>query len=298
MKRIRMLAILFAAILGCSSEGGPVGSGLSGSSVSGNIVAVEVNALAAATLPTVHVAIDEVPGLATDSSTDGTFVLTGQFSGAIIVRFTAPDVNATLPLEVPAGSTTVVSDIVIRTQSVEVGPVRQLGFLGHVALVDCAGSELLVNDRGMQSRQFMVRLTADTVFVRGNGDVLQCSDLQVGDAVAIEGVLRASDHTVEAVTVTVAPPPPGQPQPIQALRFHGTVAVVNCESSMLFIVDTSGQSRLRLTSTGVIVNGAQQPLRCAEINVGDRVEGHGTINVRHPGAIDVTMMLVRPPAPL
>ncbi|HVN86871.1 MAG TPA: hypothetical protein VMW17_18730 [Candidatus Binatia bacterium] len=251
---------------------------------------------AAALNTTVQVTIDEVPDIETTTDSDGNFVLSGDFSGMITLRFVAPGMTATQPIDVPAGSTTVIEDVMLAPQRVEANAIRVLGFYGQVALVDCTAGEILVNDRHPTANQFMIRLSSDTVLIRGNGQALQCSDIHVNDLIAVEGVVRQSDRTVGAVTLTISPGQPGQPGPKQPLRFVGDVLVINCSSGMLLIDDaTIGQSRLRISNTTRIVDASQRPVSCTQIVAGAHVSGQGTILVRQPGVIDVLSMTVTAP---
>ncbi len=296
---VRTLCILcIATLIGCaSSDGGPVGSGIS--SVSGNVIAVSdstARGTAAAAVPAVRVTIDEVVGIEDTTDAGGNFELAGHFSGMVTLRFTVGTVTVTQRIDVPAGSTTVLADIQIRPQAVMAGAARQLGFYGEVAFVDCSAGILLVNDRKRQADQFMVRLSSETVLVRGDNQPLQCADVHAGDRITIDGLTRFSDRTVDAVTVTIAPPKGGTQQPIHQLRFFGTVAVVSCESGMLVITDDANRrTRLRLLDGSVIVGPDQRALSCQGIDAGDHVDGRGNINIRMPGAIDVMRMVVTPP---
>jgi hypothetical protein len=215
MKWIR-LALLLACLpwLGCASEGGIAGTGAS--AVSGNITLVsEQTALQDAALPfPIRVSISEFPGIESVTDAAGAFALRGAFSGAVTLQFANADSGADigpLALEIPAGSSTLLENIEIRTNAprgerVRPGAVRQLDVFGRLDLVDCAAGEaglLLVSDDGRPRRQFMVRLTADTVIARRDGTRLRCAALSAGLAVQVEGALRLADQTIVAAQVTV-----------------------------------------------------------------------------------------------
>lgn len=291
----RLWAVVCAAVfLGCA-DGGPVGTGISSSSISGNVVEVQAaSAGSAGALPApVQVSIDEAPGIEDTTDADGHFELEGEFSGPITLRFRAAEVTATEQLDVAAGSTTILDDVAIVGPTAKPTTIRQLGFYGHVAMVDCAGNSILVNDRKAAANQFLVRLTADTAVFNKDGQPIDCATIAVGSAILIDGVIRLSDRTVIGITLIVGPPPTDEPTAVQ-LRFRGTVAVVNCEQgNILLMDDAGGQTRLRLSPLTFIANTNQQRLRCRDISVGDHVVGRGL--KRRPGVLDATALTVTAP---
>jgi hypothetical protein len=299
--RLSVLALLVAVLGGCSADGGPVGTGVSASSISGNVVSVSSTPAAATgdqtgTIASVRVTIDEVPGVQDTTGADGTFELDGDFSGSLTLRFSTSGFEATEALDVPAGSAIVLEDIQLAPETVQPRIVRQLRFYGKVVLTDCQSGILLVNDRRSLPNQFLVRLRPETNVVGADGQPLQCDAIPLGSSILAEGTIQPADRTLNALNVVIGPPAAGQPQPVQGIRFVGDVALVNCNSAMLLLTDVSGTSRLRLSNQTVIQDQAQQPLECADINVGDHVEGQGAIQIRKPGVIDVITMSVTPPA--
>jgi hypothetical protein len=297
MKRVPwILLLLLAALAGCA-DGGPVGTGISGASaISGNVVEVNAGGGGGGGLGVpVRVSIDEVPGLETTTDEEGNFELSGNFAGSLTVRFTAPDVTAARQFDVPDESNLVLQDVVVSRGGVAVDTVRLLGFYGQITLVDCADRIVLVNDRRPVANQFLVRLSDDTVLGRGDGRAIRCADISPGNLVAIEGAIRFADRTIEAVTLTVGPPRPGQKPPIIELRFRGRAVLVACAGGMLLLDDPNvGRTRLRLAADTMIVDAAQQPIGCAAIHVGDFIQGRGLINTRRPGVVDARFLTVQP----
>jgi hypothetical protein len=293
------LALLFAlvtALAGCSADGGPTGTGIS--SISGNVIEVTAGTdnqqQLTEPIAGVRVSIDEAPGIEDATDTEGNFELTGDFAGAVTLRFTTERVSATQGLNVPGGSAIVLENVEIGPRGVRIGAARQLGFFGEIAFVDCDTGDILVNDRRPHANQFLVRLSSETLIVNGDGSPLSCDDLAEGDPVAIQGAIRLADGTIQAITVTVSPPSAGRPSPLVELRFVGTVTAINCESRMLLVDDATGRSRLNLSDTTEVVGPGNRPLRCEDIMPGQRVQGVGLIRVRRPGVIDVLEMLVLP----
>jgi hypothetical protein len=302
-----------------SVDGGPVGTGIS-ASVSGNVSAVapgsaaaDSSGMGASMMPAVRVTIDEVPGIGSTTDADGNFQIEGTFSGNLTLRFSTPMFAVVQRLDVPAGSTIVLEDVQLASgMMVQMGAVRQLGFLGTVAHTDCSGSagDLLVNDRRPTADQFMVRLSAATTILGGNGQALQCAAVATGQQVIVRGTIQPADQTVVALAVIVAP------QPTAQVQFTGTVMMINCDSGMLMVsdpTDTSGmpvmpgmpgmsgmsgmpgmvgRSRVRLLPAMQITDSRGQPLQCQNIRPGDHVEVGGVINSDNPGVVGAQVMTV------
>lgn len=303
MKRFRNIWILvLAAWLGCA-DGGPVGTGIASSSVSGTVTQADTSTGASPNLETpVRVSIDEVPGVEDTTDAEGNFDLVGDFSGELTLRFTAPDTTATTPIDVPLGSETDLGDVQLQVGAVMLTSRPRLrNFVGVIVFAECSdavsdAADFIVNDRKAAANQFMVRVSSETIIVRGDGQDVGCTQVKVADSVAIEGVIRP-DRTVEAITIIIAPRAPGGPQPIEERSFRGTVSpVINCETGNILIDDEmTGVSRLRLVNTTVIKTADRNPLQCQDIAAGDLVEGRGLIRADKPEEIRVdTLVVTRP----
>jgi len=293
--RARWLIFLtLTTILAGCVDGGPTGTGLS-TSISGNLIEVEFPAgTSPATVAAVQVTIDEVPEVEGATDDAGDFEIVGTFSGLLNVRFTTGDVSVAQLLDVPAGSSIVLQDVAIGPHTIRMRAARQLGFFGTIALADCVAGDLLVDDRAARSNQFLVRLDAQTLLVDGDGKPVSCSGLEIGKPVAIEGVIRLADRTIEALTVTVDPPAPGDPSAIVETDFAGTVTLINCQSAMAQIEARTGPIRLRFSDESELLDQSEQPIDCNAITAGDSVAGTGLIRVRRPERIDVLEMRVTP----
>jgi hypothetical protein len=306
MRKFRIFLLLLACVAGCasSSDGGAVGSGISAAMVSGNLVAaassdssLRQGRSAAAALEPVVVTIDEAPAVIGDTDADGNFLLDGDFSGPLTVRFSTPTFTATQPLDVPAGSAVILQDVSIRPGVVRIASLRQLHFFGTVAFAGCESNVIVVNDRKPTPNQFVVWLTRDTSLVNAEGQALACAALRDGQSLSVEGVIQPSTRSITALAIEVAPPPPGAPQMIEQVRLAGTISVVNCDSGMILLNGPAGLSRLRLSSSTVLQGGVdQQPLTCADLAVGDVLDGQGLINIRDPGVIDAQTVTIVAPA--
>jgi len=302
MNPLRYLwALLFAVVVGCAAEGGPVGTGISSSaSISGNVIEVQSDATAAITatsaavaaLPPIRVSIDEVPSAQATVDGDGNFELSGAFSGALTLRFSVAQFQVTRSLDVPAGSAVVLQDIELRPGGVDTQAVRQLDFVGNVDVVDCADGTLLVTDR-RKNAEFLVRLVSETAFVRGNGQAAACDDVHQGTTIEIEGQ-GETDRTITAVTVTLAPgnPSGGRP-PVQEVMFFGNLAATNCDGEFIVIDDSTQRTRLHISRMTVIEGPDHTPLRCNALRLGDHIEGQGQLSLQKPGSIEATHVVVR-----
>ncbi len=285
LSRCFLLALVVVASWGCG-DGGPVGSGISAvSGISGNIAEVDNSSGQVQTGAGVTVTVVGIEGAHTVSDSDGSFEIRGQFSGPVTLRFATTDVSATRDLDVPAGSSVVLEDLKINAQGVSEGARRILGFVGQVAMVDCADATLLVNDQRPPAHQFLVRLSASSVLMRANGETIRCANINSGNQIAVEGLIRL-DRTIDALAVILGPPRPGTPAPIQEVRLHGALVSVNCPSGMLLIDDGSSRTRLRLVPMTVLVDEVGQPIGCDGLMRNDSIDGSGLINTRRPGVIE------------
>ncbi|MCK6555750.1 hypothetical protein L6Q96_14430 [Candidatus Binatia bacterium] len=310
MKRPRSLFLLALLLLGgCAADGGPVGTGIA--AISGNVVAVDTatdgataeSGLATALPFPVTVSIDEAPGIADTTDAEGNFELRGEFSGALTLRFRGDGIDATTPIDIPAGSVLVLEDVTLRRQSVEPANVRQLEFLGRIVMVDCvddANGVLLVDDRAPGRNQFLVRISADTEITRRGGRPLACTALRVGDEVGIQGEVRLrTDRTIDALAIVVAPKnPPPDPGPVQPVRFTGTVVAADCTAEVLLLASVNGGTRVRLVPTTRYFtpdgHGGRRPIACTDLAPRGHVEGNGTVRLNNPGAIVAETIVFRP----
>jgi hypothetical protein len=195
----------------------------------------------------------------------------------------------------PAGSTIVLEDLQLTPRMVQMGAVRQLGFLGLVAHTDCAAGVVLVDDRRTKANQFMVRLTATTAIVNGAGNAVACSAIQQGQKVVARGTIRLSDQTMFAAAVVVGP------QATDQVQMTGRIIKNDCAAGVLMMADPVGKgmagmagmagmverSRVRLSQTTGITDQNGRTLRCQDLNAGDRIDVDGAVNNNNnPGVID------------
>ena len=212
-------------------------------------------------------------------------VAAGEIAHAL--RFTVPQFQVTQLLDVPAGSAVVLQNIELQPDGVVAQAVHELDFFGTVDLVDCADHTLLVHGRGPDDMQVLVHLDDRTSVVDAAGRTQSCTAIRVGLTVAIEGtVAYATDRTVSALTVTIAPRPPSPPPPVIDVPFSGTLAALDCNADAGFIVidDSVQRTSLELTPN-TDISDAMGALGCQGLQLGDLVRGRGQINLRMPGVI-------------
>jgi len=291
----RWMAVLWitAILVGCASDGGPTGTGIA-TSISGNVIDVETSTDSQSETSAVKVTIDEVPEVEDTTDAEGAFALTGSFSGSVTLRFTAPDIDAAQPLEIPAGSSVVLEDVVLNPKSVHIRAARQLGFTGTVALVDCTTGDLLIDDKAQRRNQFLVQILADTILVDGNGNSISCSDIKGGEPVAVEGSIQLDRRIIRAIAVTVNPPGPGDPPVVVETSFAGTIKVINCHSEMAQIEGETGTVRLVLSPQSDLLDATGQPIECEEIAPETVVVGDGYMRVRRPEVVQVVELRIVP----
>jgi hypothetical protein len=191
------------------------------STVNGNVSQVEASSggaaaraagpeRAAAGIAGIRVHLIEVPGVEATTNEDGEFTLSGGFAGPITLQFDAPQrMPANLALDVPAGATIVLQDIVLRGPVAEPQAIRQRGFVGAIAArpvchADGTGA-LLVHDEARRPNRFPIQITADTdIFRRGSAIPLTCGALTREQRVAIDAEVRP-DRSIVAQTIIISP---------------------------------------------------------------------------------------------
>ncbi|MFI5393963.1 MAG: hypothetical protein ACHQ9S_00395 [Candidatus Binatia bacterium] len=308
MKRLRYLLVSVCVIcLSCASGGGPSGTGISSttSAISGNIVAVQTSTAAAGsgntagTLPSIQVSLDGLPELTTMADSGGNFVLSGDFAGTVTLRFTLPQFQVTQQLDVPAGSAVVLQDIDLQPGGIVAQAARQLDFFGTVDLVDCTGGTLRIHERRSNGMQFPVGLNDQTSYVDAAGGARSCAAISVGTTVTVEGLIAyaADQQTITASVVMIASSPPPPPQEQLDARFSGAVAVLDCTAGLVTVDDAVERATVQLTPQTQLT-GASGALTCEDLQLGDSVRGKGQINLRMPGVMVATQLVVTgPPNP-
>jgi hypothetical protein len=221
--------------------------------------------------------------------------LSGTFSGTVTVRFAVPQFQVTHQLDVPDGSTVVLQDIELQPDAVVAQAAWQFDFYGIVDLVDCADGTLLMHERPSDGMQFLVHLSDQTSFVDAAGNTQTCAAIPVGGSVIVEGPIGyATDRTIDALVVTIAPRSQPPPRTQVETQVSGTIAALDCAAGVVVVDDSVQRTTLQLT-TQTMLSGVSGALACQDLHLGDSVRGEGLITVRTPGTIVATRLVVTGP---
>lgn len=287
-------ALLLALVLaGCGlADGGPIGTGIV-ASVSGNIVETEgVLEIVASDDSTtgailaqsgVVVSLDEVPGAETTTDDDGTFVLEGEFAGALTLRFRTASIDATTAIDVPAGAALVLSEIEIHGEAISTGGVRTLNVLGQIAEIDCGTGELILIER-QHDRRVTVLLDDETVFVAASdGREVACSAIARDARIAVGGTPERGSPTIRADLIQLDPAREDQrPPEREEVRFHGVILQRDCSVPGIRIRNRDEVFRLGFTATTLLRNLDHQEIPCRALEVGAIITGRGFVDLVRP----------------
>ncbi|MFP6662615.1 MAG: hypothetical protein VCC00_00225 [Deltaproteobacteria bacterium] len=300
-------ALLLALVLsGCGlADGGPIGTGII-ASVSGNVVEAEGVLQIAdtddAALGTILVqsgivvSIDEVPGAETTTDAEGTFVLEGEFAGALTLRFRTADLDATEAIDVPAGAALILSSIEIRGDEISTDGVRTLNVLGQVARIDCDGGELILIER-QQERRITVLLDAETVFVAASdGREVACSALTLDTNIAVGGTPERGSPTIHADLIRLDPNSGDKrPPEREEVRFHGVILQRDCSlpGIRIRIPNRDDIFRIGFTEATLLRNRGHEEIPCRALEVGTIITGMGFVDLARPAITIAEVVDVR-----
>jgi hypothetical protein len=158
-------------------------------------------------------------------------------------------------------------------------------FSGAIAALDCTAGFVVVADSGQRAT---LQLTARTQLTDALG-ALSCDDLQLGDPIRGQGQINLRMPAVIVATklVVVGPPNLGQP-----LRLAGSVTMVDCAAGILQLRDDRTTTDVRLTPSTVITLRRGQPLTCADIQTGARIDGVGRVAPGIPDTLNALQITV------
>lgn len=196
MRRVRILGlVLLLAYAGCAADGGQRGTGIS--SFAGNVVAVDRGGASPSGESTSGIIVTvEGTDLQTQTDGQGQFSLRGAFAGDTALRFTraGDGLEARYSVNVPAGGTTTLRDVTLRTPSGEVAPTAvYVVFEGRVVGLDCAMDRLVCASVALppdevvdEDDTYVVELSDSSVHDSA-GHTLGCEVFAVGDTMRIDG---------------------------------------------------------------------------------------------------------------
>ena len=216
----------------------------------------------------------------------GLFSLTNVPAIDVVLAFTGPDVNATLPLGTVADSDQIRLTVTLSSTTVTLESQQRTGLNQSVELeglidtVDPANRQLVVN-------KTMVSVPAGAVIKRGDA-VVEFSDLAAGDRALIRGVKNG--EVVVASHVLVRERPPTPPLPPARATFSGEIVGLagRCPSLSLKVGETYVKTNSETTFRGK---------KCEDVEVGDKVVGVGTKQPEGVVLAEKVEVTVEAPAP-
>jgi len=113
--------------------------------------------------------------------------------------------------------------------------------------------------------------------------------LQLGDFVRGKGQLTLATPGVIVATRLMVTSPPHSGQP---LRFEGLIAALDCAGGALQLIDVNTIIHVQLTTATVIVGHDTQPLTCADMLPGDRVEGVARIALDRSRPLEAVRIMI------
>jgi hypothetical protein len=157
-------------------------------------------------------------------------------------------------------------------------PGQQLGaqFSGALVALDCTAGVVVVDNSAEQptgpAERTAVQLTAQTQLTGLTG-ALACPNLRLGDRVRGQGQIKLAmpGVIVASQLAVIGPPTSGQ-----SLRLRGFVTIIDCAAGTLQLRDDGTTIDVQL-SAATVITGHGQGLTCADIEVGDRVDGLGQV---------------------
>jgi hypothetical protein len=209
MTRMGAAAPLIALLIlhGCGLGGGSRGSGIE-SIADGNVSAIQLTQAsggsrsdlaasnAAAAVPVSGVTVTVVPGGQHGlTNPAGAFLVAGSFEAEMTLLFTraSDSIRASLPIDIPAGGTLTLHDVVIDNARGAATPASQeVDFTGQFTQVQCPVLTLVMvsifRSPG-DTDSYMVRLATSTVEDQ-DGKPVPCSALSVGQVAHVHGTVN------------------------------------------------------------------------------------------------------------
>lgn len=302
MKRIRTLPprtfcslLSLVTLVGCASEGGVTGTGISG------IVAGHVTLADGSSPATLEVSID---GRQAPIDASGNFELTGEFSGPTVLSISpigGSEAIGSLQVALPAGATTVMEEIhvdALAAEPVRLTVARHGSVIGRIQSVSCFSNTGIAIELG-NGNTFSFLLSEEVVIRDRQRLPLVCEDLRRGDRIEATGV-QLADGTSIATSIELSDRP-AAPVDEFTVEFGGSANNVFCDEyrlRILVLTDadpflTSARGRPRTELFCVDANGPR-PCACEDISVRDIVQVRGAVTVAHPDAVTAESIYVFP----
>jgi hypothetical protein len=137
----------------------------------------------------------------TETDPDGSFLLSGEFSGPSIVHFEREDdgLEARMTVNVPKGGVLSLRDLTLdATRGMASPGAQDLSFDGIIADKDCLQRRLeLTSLFAPQGERFLVELEGSTISA-GSGGRRYCMNLRSGDDAHVEGTVQPNGTISDA----------------------------------------------------------------------------------------------------
>ncbi len=198
---------------GFSSDGGVSGTGIS--ALTGNVAAITGDP---AEVAGILVRVDGAD-LAAVTDAAGFFVLRGEIEGALTLVFERPDAGLSVRVEVqvPAGGTLELADVVLDAGSGEARPARRfVEFRARVDAVDCGAPALFVVSRFAAERSVFAVVLERMDLRDASGAAARCEDLTPGRAVDVTGLVQDDGRIADGTLVLAESEPTPTPTRVAA----------------------------------------------------------------------------------
>jgi hypothetical protein len=194
-KRLALLPLLMV-LASCSMDGGSSGTGIT--TAEGNVVGIQRDPmLGSAVMASTRTAVEDIQVVvegtdaASDTDSDGRFVVRGRFDGRVTLLFRRADdsLTARVAISIPAGGTMTLHDVQIElAQEQAIAASQDVVFDALVASTDCASPAIsLVSLTNPDSSDpYTLHLQTSSLRDR-HGNLLACGDVQDGDRVHVQG---------------------------------------------------------------------------------------------------------------
>lgn len=189
---------------GFANDGGVSGTGIS--ALTGNVAAITGEP---AEVGGILVRVDGAD-LTAVTDDDGFFTLRGEIEGARTLVFERPDdgLAVRVDVQVPAGGTLELADVVLDAGSGEARPARRLvDFRARVDAVDCRVLALSVVSRFAAERSVFAIVLERMALRDASGAAARCEDLTPGRAVDVRGLVQDDGRIADGTLVLVESEP-------------------------------------------------------------------------------------------
>jgi len=213
--KLQRLALLAVALLlgGCATDGGSSGTGIT--TAEGNVASITTAVAAMASSSAARTLQESLAGIrvsiegtdiADETDASGAFHVSGDYDSVVTLLFARAqdDLVARLQVNVPAGGTLGIKDVVLDASNGTAKPQSQsVVFDGTIVAIDCTAGELRLvsQQRPNDGDQYVVLLAGSTI-VDGMGAAVSCPSLEDGEDARVAGAVNP-DGTFGHATIAL-----------------------------------------------------------------------------------------------